>query len=89
MSDSLDIMPATAPALPLSELIGNRRPLQQIAAALKCTERSVYNLVDRYRIPYVRVLNKRYLDPKDVRDALLRDQGNAPVRRRGRPRRAA
>ena len=70
----------------LAELVGDRRTLQQIATALGCTERAVYSLIDRHRIPYLRVLSKRYVDPKDIRDALLRDQSNAPTRGRGRPR---
>jgi hypothetical protein len=78
---------STHPAL--NELIGNRWNYQQIAAALGCTERAIYMLVDRYSIPYIRVLNRRYVEPKAIREALLRDQINTPPRGRGRPKKAA
>ncbi len=78
---------ATPPAL--AELIGNRWNYQQIAAALGCTERAIYMLIDKYSIPYVRVLNRRYVEPSAIRTALLRDQANAPARGRGRPRKNA
>jgi hypothetical protein len=46
-------------------------------------------LVDRYKIPYIKMLNRRYVDPADIHTALLRDQANVPPRRAGRPRKAA
>lgn len=61
----------------------------EIAAALGCTERSVYNLVDQLRIPYVRVLSKRLVNPADFRAALAKQRANAAPRGRGRPRKAA
>jgi hypothetical protein len=70
----------------LAELIGNRWSYQQVAAALNCTERAVYSLIIRYRIPYIKVLNKRYVEPSAIREAVLRDQANTPPRGRGRPR---
>jgi hypothetical protein len=70
-------------------VIGNRQPYKQIAEALGCTERAVRMLVDRYRIPYIRVINIRHVDPADIHTALLRDQANVPPRRPGRPRKAA
>jgi excisionase family DNA binding protein len=82
-----DELIGVAPCSALAELIGNRWTYQQIAAALGCTERAIYMLVDKHRIPYVRVLSRRYVDPKAVRAALLRDQANTPACGRGRPRR--
>jgi len=73
----------------LAELIGNRWNYQQIAAAFGCTERAVYMLIDRYKIPYIRVLARRYVEPKAIREALLHDQANTPARGRGRPKRIA
>jgi excisionase family DNA binding protein len=97
MSDLLDstalatsVQPTEGAAHPsLSDLIGNRWSYQQIASALQCSERAVYMLIDKHRIPYVRVLSKRYVDPDAFRAALLSEQGNAPPRGRGRPRKAA
>jgi hypothetical protein len=68
-----------------AELIGDRVTIEQIAAALGRTTRSIYNLIDRHRIPYVRVLNVRYLKLDDVRRALV---GDPAPRHRGRPRKA-
>jgi hypothetical protein len=65
-----------------NELIGGRVNIEQIAAALGRTTRSIYNLIDRERIPYVRVLGVRYLKLDDVRRALV---GDPAPRRRGRP----
>ncbi len=81
--------PESSPSNDLVKLIGDRWDYRRIAAALHCTERSVYTLVDRHRIPYIRVLNTRYVDPDQVREALLREQANIPPRGRGRPRKAA
>jgi excisionase family DNA binding protein len=96
MSDLLSSVafPSPAPADPAAtalraSLIGNRHSYQQIAEALRCTERAVYMLVDRCRIPYIRVLGKRYVDSNDILQALLRDQANSPPRSRGRPRKNA
>jgi hypothetical protein len=73
------------PPLGLTELVGNKLTFQQIAAALGCSERSVYNVVDQFRIPYVRVLGKRLVDPADFRAALAKQQANTAPRGRGRP----
>jgi hypothetical protein len=70
----------------LTEIVGNRRTIQQIAAALRCTERSVYNLIDRHKIPFIKILDQRYVEPKDIRTAVLKEQQNVPARGRGRPR---
>jgi excisionase family DNA binding protein len=69
----------------LAELIGNRRTYKQLAAALNCSERAVYLLVDKHKIPFIRVLNKRYIDPADFRHALIENQSNTSARGRGRP----
>jgi excisionase family DNA binding protein len=68
-----------------NELIGDRVTIEQIAAALDRTTRSIYNLIDRNHIPFVRILGARYLRLDDVRQALI---GNPAPRRRGRPRKA-
>jgi excisionase family DNA binding protein len=80
---------AHSPAADLVDLIGPRLTFKQIAAALGCTERAIYNLVDEHKIPFIRVLSVRYVDPADFRSALTRAQNNAPARGRGRPRKAA
>jgi hypothetical protein len=82
----------TQPPVPpprLTDLVGNKVTFQQIAAALGCSERSVYNVVNRLGIPFVRVLGKRLVDPADFRAALTKQQANAAPRGRGRPRKAA
>ena len=63
-------------------LIGDQRPYQEIAAALRCTVRSVYNLAKRHGIPYMKILNVRHSRPEDFRQALM---GRQSPRRRGRP----
>lgn len=73
----------------LAELIGPRWNYQQIAAALGCTERAVYQLIDKYHIPFVKILNRRYVEPAAIREAILRAQTSAAPRGRGRPRKSA
>ncbi len=73
----------------LTDLVGDLWTYQQLAAALGCSERSIYNLIDQLRIPYVRVLGKRLVKPADFRAALAKQQANTAPRGRGRPRKAA
>lgn len=80
--------PLAGPPPARAELVGQRWTLSQIAAALSCTERAVYDLVARLQLPYVRVLGKRFYDPADIRVALERQAKNHPPRR-GRPRKTA
>ena len=77
--------PDPKPAAIRAAVIGPRRPYEEIAQALGCSVRAVYLLVDRYRIPYIRVLNRRYLDPADIQAAAVRGEVNAEARGRGRP----
>ena len=70
----------------LAALIGNRWSLDRIARAMGCTERAVYKLIDRYHIPYIKLLSRRYIDPTDIQAAVLRKQANTGPRGRGRPR---
>jgi hypothetical protein len=70
-------------------LLGNRLNIEQLAVALNPSdppcERSIYNLMDRLNVPYVKVLNVRWYDPDAVREAILaREVSRQPVRR-GRP----
>jgi hypothetical protein len=78
-----------APSNNLADLVGDLWNYQQLAAALGCSERSVYNLMEQMRVPYVRVLGKRLVNPADFRAALARQQANTSSRGRGRPRKAA
>jgi excisionase family DNA binding protein len=71
-----------------AKLIGNKVTIAQAAAAFGVTERTVYLAIDRHRIPFVKVFDVRYLEPDDLRRALVHDQNSAP-RGRGRPRNAA
>ena len=78
------------PAPPgFTDLVGDLWTYQQLAAALGCSERSVYNLIDQLRIPYVRVVGKRLVNPAAFRAALAKQQANAAPRGRGRPRKDA
>ena len=70
-------------------LIGDRLTIAQLAAAFDVTERAIYSLIDRYRIPFIRVFNERLLKPDDVRHALLGETPLPPPRPRGRPRKSA
>ncbi len=81
--------PLAGPPPARAELVGQRWTFQQVAAALGCTERSVYALVAELQIPFVRVLNKRFVDPGDIRAAIERRRLNTPPSRRGRPRKGA
>ena len=69
-------------------VMGNRQPYEQIAKAMNCTPRAIYLLVDRYKIPYIQILNRRYVDVADIQKAIVRQQANSPRRSRGRPRKA-
>lgn len=71
------------------QIVGTKVPIPQLALALSVSERSIYNLIDRHRIPFVKLLNKRLVEPADIKSAMLRDQSNAPQRGRGRPRKAS
>lgn len=73
----------------LAKIIGSRITIEQTAAALRCTPKSVYNLIDRHKIPFIKILDKRFIEPADIRTAVLKDQQNAPARGRGRPRKNA
>jgi hypothetical protein len=69
----------------LADLVGNRLTYAQIAAAFEVTERAVYMLVDQYKIPFIKVMNRRYVSPDDIRNAVTRVQANTPPRGPGRP----
>ncbi len=88
MPDLPALPPLPAPPT-RADLVGNLWTFGEIAAALGCTERSVYNLVDRMRVPFVRVLDKRMVSPADFRAALAKHQANAAPRGPGRPRKYA
>ena len=81
--------PLAGPPPERAEIVGQRWTFPQVAAALGCTERSVYSLVAELKIPFVRVLNKRFVDPGDIRAAIERRRVNAAPRTRGRPRKTA
>ena len=51
-------------------------------------ERTVRFLMDRLRVPYIKVANERLYDINDVKEAILADERGRPryVRRGGRPR---
>ena len=70
-------------------VIGPRKRFEEIAEAMGCSGRAIYLLVDKFRIPYIKVLNRRYVDPSDIQKALMRDEANTPARGPGRPRKAA
>jgi hypothetical protein len=72
-----------------TKLIGKRVTYQQLAAALRCSERSIYNVVEKLKVPYVSVLGRRHVDPDDFRAALEKRQANTTPRTRGRPRKNA
>jgi Homeodomain-like domain len=66
-------------------IIGNRKTIKQIAAALDVTERTIYNIIDAHHVPYIKALGVRWLEPDDIRRALL-GKLEPPPPRRGRPR---
>lgn len=72
-----------------SAMVDGRITIAETAAAFRVTERSVYNAIDRYRVPFVKVFGVRYLRPEDLRKALIAAETNSPPRRRGRPRSTA
>lgn len=61
----------------MTDLLGNRRPIPEIAAALGVKPRAVNSMIDRYGIPYVTVLKRRYVDPAEIRGAIEREASNA------------
>jgi hypothetical protein len=70
-------------------LLGNRLNIAKLAIALNPAdppcERSVYNLMDRLNVPYIKVLNVRWYDPDEVRNAILAGEITRQPRRPGRP----
>ena len=72
-----------------AKIIGNRESIPRLARALNVCERSIYNVIARYRIATVRFLGKQYVDPAAIGAALVREQSNTAPRGRGRPRNAA
>ncbi len=70
-------------------LLGNRLNIAQLAIALNPAdppcERSVYNLTDKLKVPYVKVLGVRWFDPDEVRAAILAGEVSRQPRRPGRP----
>lgn len=77
------------PALVLrAKLIGNRVTIEQAAAAFDVTTRAIYQAIARHKIPFVKIFDVRYLDPEDLRSAIVAQSNTAP-RGRGRPKRAA
>ena len=81
--------PDPAAAALRTELIGNRVTIEQAAAALGVTQRSVYNAISRKRIPFVRIFGVRYMAPDDIRAALIGESNRQEPPKRGRPRKAA
>jgi hypothetical protein len=71
-----------------SAIIGNRVTIEQAAEAFGVTPRAIYQKIDAHNIPYIKVFDIRYLDPNDLRTALIVDRNSAP-RGRGRPRKVA
>jgi hypothetical protein len=79
--------PAKIAALRAS-LIGKKVTIAQAAAAFRVTERAIYQAIDLQKIPFSKVFGARYLEPDDLRRALVQSQNEAP-RGRGRPRKVA
>ena len=93
MSDHLMTAKATFPDDPAvaalrAKLIGNKVTIAQAAAAFHVSERAIYLAIERDHIPYVKVFDVRYLEPDDLRRAVVKNQ-NLERRGRGRPRKAA
>ncbi len=72
-----------------AKIIGDRKSIPTLARALNVCERSIYNVITRYRIPTVKFLGKRHADPAAIGAAILREQSNTAPRGPGRPRKAA
>lgn len=83
-----DLPPDAAPPS-LADLVGGLWTYQQLAAALNCSERAIYNEIARLNVPYTKILNRRYVDPAAFRAALAKQQHNTAPRGRGRPRKHA
>jgi hypothetical protein len=65
------------------EIVGDYRPFYEIATAIGCTVRTIYNLVARHDIRVVKINNVPHAKPADFRRALI---GDPTSPRRGRPR---
>ena len=62
-----------------AKMIGDKMTIAQLAAAFGVTDRAVYNAIEEHRIPFVKIFNVRYLEPNDLRLALVRGS-NIPVK---------
>ncbi len=68
--------------------VGRRITIDQAAAALGVTPRAIYQQITLRNIPFIKMFGTRYIDPDDLRAAVVQVH-NAPARGRGRPRNAA
>jgi hypothetical protein len=71
-----------------AEIIGDYRPFGELARAMDCAVRSVYNFVARLGVKVIKINNVPHAQPTDFRRALLKEH-DPPAPRRGRPRRSA
>ena len=67
-------------------LIGSKLTIPDAAKALNCCLKTVRNLMDRHRIPYVKINGRVYLEPTDLLAAIEKTKRNAPSEPRGRGR---
>ena len=68
-----------------SVIIGTRKTPAEIALALDCCERSIWNTIERHNVPYIKFLGRRYVEPRDIAAALLVQEVRRAPRRPGRP----
>jgi hypothetical protein len=88
MTTAASITADTETAAIRAKLIGDKMTIAQLAAAFGVTDRAVYNAIEEHRVPFVKIFNVRYLEPSELRQALVKGS-NSPARGRGRPRKAA
>ena len=81
-----------------AEVIGDRVSIAELARINNQSERSVYQAIDRHRIPFIKVGSERFLRPEDYAQRRGRtgdepfpppELALEPPRRPGRPRSAA
>jgi hypothetical protein len=89
-------MPQVEPSYDTGEqpeaLLSNYVNIEQLAILLNpgnpVSERSVYNEMDRLKVPFVKILNVRWYDRDKVKAAILACEVCRQPPKRGRPRRA-
>lgn len=72
-------------------VLGDRIDITTLARVFGCSERTVYAMIERFRLPFTKIAGRRFVPVTDIRAAFDRaaaSRETAP-RKAGRPRKSA